>query len=122
MRLIYCQPIELEAHSFAKQKYGLFDVDDVFCPAHNWGCWYQTFWLKCLLHNVFPLKTPCLGPWGLMKKLKREFDRIKSDVQDVKEDVKEMREADVPSKCRKQMWSFFEFLKFWTKLPFFFGS
>ena len=30
-----------------------------------------------------------------MKKLKREFDRIKADVTDVKEDVKEMREADV---------------------------
>lgn len=56
-----------------------------------------------------------------MKKLKREFDRIKSDVQDVKEDVKEMREADVPSKCRKQMWSFWSFGSFEPKRPFFFG-
>ena len=41
-----------------------------------------------------------------MKKLKREFDRIKSDVQDVKEDVKEMREADVPQmQGRVEFWS-----------------
>ena len=54
--------------------------------------------------------------WGLTKKLKREFDRIKSDVQDVKEDVKEMREADVP-----QMQGRLEFWSFEQNKQFFFG-
>lgn len=47
-----------------------------------------------------------------MKKLKREFDRIKSDVQDVKEDVKEMREADVPQMQGSRCGVFWEFWKF----------
>lgn len=58
-------------------------------PAKVKDCLGQFKMFKIILHERHE---------SLTKKLKREFDRIKSDVQDVKEDVKEMREADVREK------------------------
>lgn len=115
-RLVVERPIARIIHAVGVDVYVLCEMLDlIFEEVEREGLLGMPF--NMLMDNILSLRgsnpakvKDCLGQFkmfkiilherheNLMKKLKREFDRIKADVTDVKEDVKEMREADVREK------------------------